>query len=274
MTAVSGAVGGSEPAISSAVRMLIKDLDGQIETVGGKPMLPQVPSLQIMSAVKEAVAAITRDMAPARERGAVSLARASAELTRLCVGYLNKADAEKSAALFTAELAGKFPLWAIAQACDQIREGGSAAVKLAISPAFLPSVPQMVQLCNSIIAPHEQLRQSALRVAKVKIAIPVKESEEVRERMAKKMAGLSSQLHHDRSVERAEHNRVANEVMARVNERSRLAEYAAAGIEPADKEGGIPVSLSLLRNLGGMVHDQPESPGANAGGGNGKSRRR
>lgn len=276
VTAVAGSTGGAEPQIAPAVRMLIKDLAGQIEYVGGQPMLPKMPSRQVIGAVVEAIAVMNRDMAPARDRGVVTTARAQAELTRLCVGYLNKADAEQSASLFMAELGGKFPLWAIAQACDQIRDGGSIAVRLEVKPAFLPSVPQMIQLCKSIMSPHDALREAANRVASVKRAVPVVEAPEARERLAKKMEGLAGQLVGDRSAEKAEADQAANERMANVNERIRLSEYAAAGYAPPEvKAGGIPVSLSLLRNLGAITEDQPESnSGRSTGGGNGKSARR
>jgi hypothetical protein len=258
------------------VRSLISDYAGSIETVRGQERLMKPLSQQATLAIREASRVITRDLAPAHTRGGATAVRVKAELGRMIAGYSAGApDQEGTLDLMMAELT-RMPLWVIAQACDEVRFGGKLARELEIKPAFLPSVPQMVQLCEAIMGPWRALADTSQRLLTVKVASDFeKMTPDDHARMRAKMQAFADEVKTVEADRMVKINKAADERMASVNERMRLMEYESAGIAPEDKPGGIPVSLSLLRNLGAIVRDEPESPGGrNAGGGNGKSRRR
>jgi len=142
-----------------------------------------------------------------------------------------------------AEALKRFPLWAVHEACRQVRDGVAPGVKA----AFAPKPPQLAQICAGLIAPLNAEQARIRSVLDAEVYSPPTEEEQAR------VAGQFDALLEDLKAIPDEENEARRELRASMLEsdaRFRERELRAAGIDD-----GRPMSLALRKQVGAMVED-------------------
>lgn len=217
-------------------------------------MLATMPTQAERAVIARTAADLFASMRPISMAAAESKTAATL-LAQMFTGYPNlKQDPLSLVSAYVAHLR-EMPLFAIARACEEVRDGTERAQRAHVSPAFPPTAAQMAQICADVKQQTEHRYRQATAVLEAKQLPPLKISERERAVVGQKMAAFSLQLA-DTSIEQQERDarREAGLVAAeKAAEKILLKEYAAAGIEPYKNRHGVLVSLTLMESLGATV---------------------
>lgn len=254
-TDLTNVVGGLAPKVDDGIIDTVERYESQV--LQGRSvtdlMLPTLPTREERAALSRQASIIFETMKPISYSGA-SLQRGAQIIAALLGGYtqlaqLDAATKQKMLAAFTAKLS-KLPLFAVAEACNEITRGTDLAKKYEVRPGYAPSDAQIYQIAETIASRYSVAKNRIDRILSINKIIPPPLPPEDREKVGKLLVDLSATLRAPSDTERAAAKAKREAASDAINRRWILREYEENGLQPHfDKDGNL-ITLTLLKMSG------------------------
>lgn len=231
---------------------------GLIDMIRGQPRLEVMPTKEERQAITDATQQLN-----AKLRG-IDLAMADKDRARqifgaLYTGYARLPDTADNLVTACMLHLAKIPIFAISEACTEIRAGSKRCDELGIKPGWPPGAFQVFQLAEQIVAPYSEQWARMRKVLDAK-QVTYRVSDDEREKVGTLLADLANKLRAPESARELERRKRVAEFSAKGDVKFKLREYQAKGIEPYKNSDGVIIALDFCLRLG-MVVAEDEATG-------------
>lgn len=231
------------PHIDRNLENAVASVLNSAETLNGETLVKRLPSADLLAAVGKRLHGVRMALMPL-DRSIAEKERAARALKAMLSGWMNArvADPAAKVAAYITTL-GDLPCWVVERVCGDVARGHVEG----LDPDFPPSAARLHQLGDEVVRRLKVEADELNRVKTAKLA-PSEPSLDERAAIAAQMRQRAEELGGPPRQD-AEAAKQRDRATIKLTDDMKLAEYAAAGIEPKYTGDKMLVSLTLARLL-------------------------